>query len=85
MILEIKNWRAEITLNRNAGKQTKYFDVGFFTRTKIFFIVTFFFNMEGKGQLNDNQFRRGTIQITGVPEKEKERNTVEERESYIDH
>lgn len=41
--------------------------------------------MGEKGQLNDNQLRRGTIQITGVPEKEKERNTMEERESHIDH
>lgn len=85
MILEIKNWRAEITLNRNAGKNSPniLMWVLIFYQNKNFFIVTFFFNMGEKGQLNDNQFRRGTIQITGVPEKEKE--IQWRRRNHIDH
>ena len=72
------------------GKQPKYFMVVFnFLLEQKFFIITFFFLTKIKyerkktGQLNDDQFRRDNIQITGVLEKEKERKKYNGEEEII--
>lgn len=72
------------------GKQPKYFMVVFnFLLEQKFFIITFFltkikYEIKKTGQLNDDQFRRDNIQITGVLEKVKERKKYNEEESSID-